>query len=302
MKNTIAGLLFGLLIIIPQALRAEESQENLPSPSSSKCGFYVDLEKILNCSYEKIPYLTDYGYKSCLKFQSSKKQWKKGLLTKWVPNTAMCLQQELIKASTLLDSCTAMENAAFGSHPNCYMKNGFCDLNYFDKQKIFNVVAWADIQSRSKLSVAQGFIVNATCDLTVFDIFLHAVNFYFEVTRNMDAVTRRAAAEIFLMMPEDPQLVQEFISGKLAALLTGRLSPSEVQVSASISVFNDKALSLESIFNQCTAEKYNAFCNSFAPRSRAAFKAKNKQEFVKSLNNQILAKRIKAIRNSIKAM
>ena len=227
-----------------------------------------------------------------------KKIWK-GKLKRWVPDTTLCLQSELIRDPTLIKPCKMMEDTAFGSHPTCYMKSGFCDLDYFDKQRIFNVVSWADIKSQLSQSMAQSLRVKATCDLGVFEVFMHIFDFYYDITRAMDAVTRLAAAEIFLNTPANPKEAQNYISQKYVTLLTGNMSPQANSTAAFKDIFkNDTITSIESVFEKCKANSSNTFCRDFFKLNKVTIDT-DKAQFAKTLNADVLKERILKIRKNM---
>jgi hypothetical protein len=49
----------------------------------------------------------------------------------WIDKTLLCLKQSLVQFTTQSKeskTCQNIYNAAFDSHPNCYVQSGFCDL------------------------------------------------------------------------------------------------------------------------------------------------------------------------------
>lgn len=147
-----------------------------PAPSGGRCGFYLDLEKKLHCA-EKTNYLTAYGYPYCEKFQSNLKQWNSKPLKRWVPETTYCLQEALVSKP-----CDTLEAQAIRTHSACYARSGFCKLGYLDRQRIFNVISWADLTS----AAAQAIRLNSACGIGASSSAVHFFDSVFGVTKLLD--------------------------------------------------------------------------------------------------------------------
>ncbi len=269
---------------------------SFPKPSESSCDFYSSLEEQLKCHNES-PYLLNYGMKYCNKFQARKNVWN-GKLKQWVGPTTLCLQEELIRTPSYLKPCTMMADTAYASHPTCYMKTGFCDFEYSDKQRVMNVVAWADIQGDLGQSVAQALRVKSTCKLNLSDAFLHLVDFVFSYTRSLDVQTRLKAAEIVLATPTEPKSSGYYSQYMINVLQTGTdtlvAQPASKPNSGTVTGYS-KASSIEDNFDRCTQGLGpKQFCNDFMKISPKAFSQGDKVQFIK-MYQPILIERINSI-------
>lgn len=267
----------------------------LPKPSSSSCSFYVELENILNCEKEST-YLPGYGHPYCLKFQEMEKVWSHKL-KKWVPETTYCLQSELIRDRSNLSPCKLMEDTAFGSHPTCYMKYGFCEFTYSDKQRVMNVVAGVDLIRSPSQSVAQLLRVKSTCDMTIFEGFFHLYDYLFQVTAAMDIATKNLSGEILFNTPTISSTTANlYITQMLYVLQTGDASLDKTAFAYYERMGNRLVpQTIESSFDECRLSiSKNAFCKKMKDSNSVAFeKAVNGNEFLRALNPSDVAKRIK---------
>ncbi|CZS93101.1 hypothetical protein WAI453_000836 [Rhynchosporium graminicola] len=113
-------------------------QPTCVSPPLKSCAFYAGCaEATLQCGAGGYPLA--YGQKNCLAFQAD--------LTKYTPagqdfiwNTMHCLQLALINIIKCDSTCDTAGNAAFDSHPKCYVDSGFCDLPVMDWYQVVKTV------------------------------------------------------------------------------------------------------------------------------------------------------------------
>lgn len=289
---------FLFLLVLCFVSKAWSKSASYPKPSKTDCGFYLQLEDQLKC-FNEAPYLTHYGYVYCNRFQKELKSWT-GKLAAWVPPTTECLQSSLIADPELLSPCKIMMDHAFGTHPTCYMKSGFCGLDYADKQRVLNVVSWSDVMAEFGESVAQSLRVKAGCDMGIFKAFFHFVDFIFQITRALDAVTREDAAEIIAHVPTDNNQAQAYMNKMYVTILYGSKSPSTAEASA-VAKYTATAQmgNLEQTVNDCKGSEA-AFCKELKMRNSALFSQKPSEKtatlkFIKST----LPERLKAARSLI---
>jgi hypothetical protein len=91
------------------------------------CEFYVKcLEDKFQCGSDGYP--VGYGYRYCNKFLQYFDEFPPAGQD-WIKKTLVCLKQELVPVMDNDDtSCSTVYSIAFNSHPQCYVKSGFCDL------------------------------------------------------------------------------------------------------------------------------------------------------------------------------
>lgn len=124
------------------------------------CDFYLCQEKKTPCGLDS--YNLSFGYKYC-----SVSRFK--LLTQmttqlgqsWVPQTFQCLQERSLNFSlhnvNSADICAQIKKVSYESHPDCYVKAGFCDLKFSEKFKIFKTVK-EDLLSSEGIDQAQAVL------------------------------------------------------------------------------------------------------------------------------------------------
>lgn len=91
------------------------------------CEFYRScLEKKFNCGRDGYP--IGYGYKYCTRFLEQYDEFSSDA-QQWIDDTLICLKQALADLyRSGKDSCERLYDIAFGSHPRCYVQNGFCSI------------------------------------------------------------------------------------------------------------------------------------------------------------------------------
>ncbi|CAF2815780.1 unnamed protein product [Rotaria sp. Silwood2] len=109
------------------------------NPPMQSCAFY------LSCLEAKAPcgpngYAYSYGMKNCIKFSNRLKSFSSHGQT-WIWNTMNCLQKALVSPLKNCEKdCLTLRKMAFDSHPECYIKNGVCNLPPFDWMTIVSIV------------------------------------------------------------------------------------------------------------------------------------------------------------------
>lgn len=125
-------LLFLSLIFLSQTQSCQELSQN------SDCQFYKTcLEDSYHCGETGYP--IGYGYRYCSKFSQYIGEFSEsGQL--WIRKTLVCLKQTLVPlVNSATTTCQIINDAAFDSHPRCYVSSGFCEL-FFDPAHILTNV------------------------------------------------------------------------------------------------------------------------------------------------------------------
>ncbi|KAK3370631.1 hypothetical protein B0H63DRAFT_454787 [Podospora didyma] len=123
-------------------------QPTCKTPPEKSCAFYSDCaEAALRCGPTGYPLA--YGRKNCLAFQGDLLKFTAAGQT-FIWATMHCLQVKLRDAIVCDSKCPAVFDAAFASHPACYVDSGFCDLPPEDWWQLIKTVN-TDLVSRKSL-------------------------------------------------------------------------------------------------------------------------------------------------------
>ncbi len=99
------------------------------------CSAYTDKNIELGCNSNN--YLIQFGYKYCQAFLNYENHFSKsGQII--LNNIRNCLIQKLNSENNL--NCSNIKQEAQQMHIQCYFEFHFCDLNFWDKEKIFWIV------------------------------------------------------------------------------------------------------------------------------------------------------------------
>ncbi|KAJ3325670.1 CCR4-NOT regulatory complex component [Boothiomyces sp. JEL0866] len=120
-----------LFALLPVAQAVNSSCQ----PIANDCSFY------LNCVEPTYPcgpsgYAIGYGHRFCQAFKDGESQYTpKG--QEWLKSVMMCLQQQLVplvQGDMSFQSCDAMRQYAYGTHPYCYTLPGetICEISPLD--------------------------------------------------------------------------------------------------------------------------------------------------------------------------
>lgn len=133
-------------------------------PSLNSCHYYLDKEKETGCWFKEknsSNYLVKYGYKYCSIFKNRSLKWQDAR-SQWVKKATLCLQSDL-EGFRQLSNCKKLESRAFDSHPRCYVKSGFCDLNFNQKISIVWTAIGVDVLLKPTRSFYQAFKLTNNC-------------------------------------------------------------------------------------------------------------------------------------------
>ncbi|KAK0710700.1 hypothetical protein B0H67DRAFT_472617, partial [Lasiosphaeris hirsuta] len=113
-------------------------QATCKEPPLRSCAFYAECaEATLRCGGGGYP--LKYGRKNCLAFQSDLDKYTTAGQT-FIWDTMHCLQLALRDAINCDSTCDQVNDAAFDSHPTCYVNSGFCDLPAEDWWQLIKTV------------------------------------------------------------------------------------------------------------------------------------------------------------------
>ncbi|KAF1990724.1 hypothetical protein K402DRAFT_202489 [Aulographum hederae CBS 113979] len=119
-------------------------QDECANPKSS-CTFYRNCaEPTSECGESGYP--LKYGERNCMKFTNNINRFtKQG--REWITNTMHCLQVAMVPVLQTCPSCNSLRDAAFASHPDCYVNSGFCSLGCWDIAMVLATVGQDIIES-----------------------------------------------------------------------------------------------------------------------------------------------------------
>jgi hypothetical protein len=102
-------------------------------PPLQQCDFYQTcVEDSVPCSGDSNSYAINYGLKNCQKFDQNLSLFSDAG-QKFIWGTMNCLQKTLVPVVSACNAtCESIHDAAFGSHAQCYIANGFCSLECKD--------------------------------------------------------------------------------------------------------------------------------------------------------------------------
>ena len=130
------------------------------NPPMQTCGFYRKCAEptLGGCGDDGYP--IGYGEKNCLKF-TKHINWFDSNGQNFVWGTMHCLQAAMVPVlQTCTATCDSFSNAAFASHPACYVSNGFCGLSCGD---ILGVLVTVGFDLFNKHTLQQVFGTAAGC-------------------------------------------------------------------------------------------------------------------------------------------
>lgn len=103
-------------------------QNTCTNPARGSCDFYSNCaERQLGCGPGGYPLA--YGAKNCNRFVKNLNYFSAVQGHNWIFDTMLCLQKAMVPVlKPCTASCASFSQAAFNSHPKCYVDSGFCGL------------------------------------------------------------------------------------------------------------------------------------------------------------------------------
>ena len=122
--------------------------------SRNTCGFYKCAEAEYRCGgsgYLKSvaePLCDQAGYEHI-----SKNGKENALLSDFTKKVRRCLQEQIVDMSPYIKSCTELKDKALDSHIPCFIENGYCELSFFQKIRVFkNPLGFIKISGIKKMN------------------------------------------------------------------------------------------------------------------------------------------------------
>ncbi|KAK4441949.1 hypothetical protein QBC34DRAFT_314123 [Podospora aff. communis PSN243] len=154
-------------------------QPTCQEPPQRSCAFYTDCaEARLRCGNSGYP--VAYGRKNCLAFQSDLSKFT-AAGQDFIWGTMYCLQTALRDAINCDSTCSQAGDAAFDSHPGCYINNGFCDLPPQDWWQLVKTVGTDLLSAKALKQVVQ---TGAACGGHIIGKIDDAITEYLEQAAN----------------------------------------------------------------------------------------------------------------------
>jgi hypothetical protein len=121
------------LFLLNTTVQADELPVDNCIYAKGTCDYYLCREQEQPCGQNG--YFIDFGYHYCTKYRdkTAKHLSHEGQL--WLPDVALCLQNELGNIP-VQNSCKSAAHQAIASHTACYINTGFCSLRWTDRFKI----------------------------------------------------------------------------------------------------------------------------------------------------------------------
>ncbi|KAK4220956.1 hypothetical protein QBC38DRAFT_493060 [Podospora fimiseda] len=183
-------------------------QETCKEPTLRSCGFYSECaEATLKCGDGGYP--IKYGRKNCLAFQSDLAKYS-GAGQTFIWNTMYCLQVALRDAINCDSTCGQVNDAAFDSHPTCYINSGFCNLPVEDWWQLIKTV---NTDLLGMQSVKQILQTGCGCAGQMVGKINASILDYLEKAKNdsiVNAAVHLAKASALLVLRK---LIEDYIGG-----------------------------------------------------------------------------------------
>ena len=201
----------------------------IPDTQNSRCSYYLEKEKEVNCIKSKYNYLIGYGSKYCNKFiQLERLKDSDSDLKKWIGNTLICLQ-EMIQDNKkrIQPSCKQLESFAFDTHPICYKQYNICSLSIDNKWKIVRNVEITDYFSSK--SLIQAINVGLSClSESPKDSTNRVLRFFSKYKTSKNWKVKRSIINILHNSPNTYNRVRDYFSW-VHTYLINNFTPNQFQ-------------------------------------------------------------------------
>jgi hypothetical protein len=111
------------------------------APAPNSCTFYsACLEARFHCGPSGYP--LGYGLRYCDAFAAVRGRFSAAGQA-WIGTVMLCLQDALVPYETgaePVDGCAALKEAAFATHPVCYVRSGVCTLPVADWEVLVHTI------------------------------------------------------------------------------------------------------------------------------------------------------------------
>lgn len=102
---------------------------------SEPCDAYINRARILNCEQQN--YLVTFGHHYCVEFEKVMRNFtRRGKHT--ITAIRDCLINKMQEDEKF--ACANAKERAAEHHVQCYVGEGYCELGFFDKLAIYNVI------------------------------------------------------------------------------------------------------------------------------------------------------------------
>lgn len=125
------------------------AQQALQHYGCGACEYYDCIESQVECGDDG--YLKYFAERYCERFRLVTETRASDQAKAWLGRVRRCLIIKL-DAQLPLSSCDDIETAGFGSHSDCYLETGFCELSPKDWAAIINTIDPEDVDLQETLT------------------------------------------------------------------------------------------------------------------------------------------------------
>jgi hypothetical protein len=122
--------------------------------SSRSCEFYQCAEAEYRCGSRGYfmsvaePLCDTAAYEHISKTGKSNKQ-----ISSFTKKVRYCLQEKIVKMSSGIKTCSGLKDKALDSHIPCFIENGYCELTFLQKVRVFkNPLGFIKISGFKKMN------------------------------------------------------------------------------------------------------------------------------------------------------
>ncbi len=141
--------------IEPQLEDANVCADYIGQEGCASCGYYAcrDEAREVPCGPDGFP--LGYGERYCNRFSLITFEHVSPAGQLWLTEVRECLQVEFDALSDEL-TCEDLAEAAYDTHPECYVQTGFCDLPWTDVLQVGATIDLSDLKLRTILETGVG--------------------------------------------------------------------------------------------------------------------------------------------------
>ena len=135
-------------------------------PATAECSSYIDRDDCSQCNYylcrdQAAPascgsdgYYQGFGFQYCQRYMQVTAPLMSDAGQKFIKGTRRCLITAMDSQIATDESCDAVKEQAYDTHPQCYVDNGFCQLGLIDIALVVASIAPQDLSFKQILSTA----------------------------------------------------------------------------------------------------------------------------------------------------